>query len=93
MVTAMDVPVIVPVTPASEYADIALVELAGVPLLPPHPATTAASNNAMNHTNGFEVLANLFICFTSFILSRKASLQSTDSLLVLFLMCYVSVHY
>jgi len=42
---------------------MALAEL-DVPLLPPHPATNAASNIAINHKSGLVMPSILFITFS-----------------------------
>jgi hypothetical protein len=38
---------------------------------PPHPAAKALSSNTINHFSDLVILANLFICFTSFNLIQK----------------------
>jgi hypothetical protein len=84
----------VPVVQASEYEVMALAELGAVPLLLlllPHPATKAASINAMNHISGLVKLSNLFILFLLCYLIQKTSVQSTEFFLVLVVKCYANI--
>src|SRR5450759_4438761 len=80
-----------PPEPAPGPAPGVVVPSTGIPSPPPHPATTATSSNAINHLSGLVIFSNLFICFSLIYLIPKKSVQSTDPLLVVILMCYANI--
>jgi hypothetical protein len=53
-----------PPTPVPLPAAVGIPAPEAVALSSPHPATKAASINAINHISGLETLPNLFMCFS-----------------------------
>jgi hypothetical protein len=80
-----------PPEPAPGPAPGVVVPGTGIPSPPPHPATKATSSNTINHLSGLVIFSNLFICFSLIYLIPKKSVQSTDPLLVVILMCYANI--